>query len=216
MTDRLNKIFAVLKKCSVFADIGCDHGYIAKAMLDSGKCDKVIISDISEKCLSKARDLLGDYAAQNRVDSVVSDGFEKISACDQALIAGMGGEEITAIIESAKLQNKLPEKLVLQPMKNCDKVRLCAVNAGYKIESDKIFKSGGKFYNLIVLSFGKDALTEEEIAFGRDNVRDLPEDFKEMIAIEINKLNIAKQNPALSQNAREQIDEKLKKFIKYA
>lgn len=216
MTDRLNKIFTVLKKCSVFADIGCDHGYIAKAMLDSGKCDKVIISDISEKCLSKARDLLGDYAAQNRVDSVVSDGFEKISACDQALIAGMGGEEIMAIIESAKLQNKLPEKLVLQPMKNCDKVRLCAVNAGYKIESDKIFKSGGKFYNLIVLSFGKDALTEEEIAFGRDNVRDLPEDFKEMIAIEINKLNIAKQNPALSQNAREQIDEKLKKFIKYA
>lgn len=215
MTDRLNKIFAVIKECSVFADIGCDHGYIAKQMLDSGKCQKVIISDISEKCLDKARTLLADYIACGRAESAVSNGFDNVGACDQALIAGMGGEEITAIIESAKLSGKLPKTLILQPMKNCDKVRLCAVNSGYRVESDRVFKSGGKFYNLMVLSFGEDCLTEEEIAFGRDNVKELPSDFREMLRIEIEKLNLAKQNPALSQSARQQIDEKLKKFEKY-
>ena len=61
MTNRLNQIFSVLPSCEVFADIGCDHGYVAKAMLDSGKCKKVIVSDISEKCLFKATTLLQFY-----------------------------------------------------------------------------------------------------------------------------------------------------------
>lgn len=216
MTDRLNKIFAKLEVCGIFADIGCDHGYIAKAMLDSGKCEKAIISDISDKCLSKAEDLLKGYFSLDKVESVVSNGFEKIDFCNQALIAGMGGEEIVTIIESAKLQNKLPERLVLQPMKNCDKVRICAVNAGYKVVYDKVFKSGGKFYNLITLVFGTDELSEEEIAFGRDNIKDLHADFKEMMAIEVQKLEIALNNESLSENARRQIEERLKKIEKYA
>lgn len=216
MTDRLNRIFEKLEKCGVFADIGCDHGYIAKAMLDSGKCQKAIISDISAKCLSKAQDLLEVYLCSGKAESVVSDGFEKIGLCDQALIAGMGGEEIVTIIERAKVQNKLPEKLVLQPMKNCDKVRLCAVNSGYKVISDKVFKSSGKFYNLITLAFGEDFLTEEEIIFGRDNIKDLHADFREMIAIEVQKLKIARDNGGLSDSARSQINEKLKKIEKYA
>ena len=210
------EIFEKLEKCGVFADVGCDHGYIAKAMLDSGKCEKAIISDISAKCLSKAQELLEVYLCSGKAESVVSDGFDKIGFCDQALIAGMGGEEIVAIIESAKLQNKLPEKLLLQPMKNCDKVRLCAVNSGYKVISDKVFKSGGKFYNLIMLAFGQDALTEEEIAFGRDNIKELHADFREMIAIEVQKLKIARDNDGLSESARCQIDEKLKRIEKYA
>ena len=44
MTDRLKKIFNLLSDCEVFADIGCDHGYVAKEMLVSGKCKRVIVS----------------------------------------------------------------------------------------------------------------------------------------------------------------------------
>jgi tRNA (adenine22-N1)-methyltransferase len=53
MTDRLEKIYAKIPFCKVFADIGCDHGYISKAMLDGKKCERVIISDVSENCLEK-------------------------------------------------------------------------------------------------------------------------------------------------------------------
>ncbi|MBQ7348695.1 MAG: SAM-dependent methyltransferase, partial [Clostridia bacterium] len=145
MTDRLNKIFDKLIPCEVFADIGCDHGYIAKAMLDSGKCEKAIISDVSAKCLSKAENLLENYLKNGRAESVVSDGFNNLRKCNQALIAGMGGEEIAGIISAAKEQNKLPDRLIIQPMKNCDKARYCAVRAGYRIIYDRVFKSGKKY-----------------------------------------------------------------------
>ena len=121
MTDRLRKIFDYIAPCAVFADIGCDHGYIAHQMIKSGKCSKVIIADVSAKCLSKAERLLTDYIDCGRAESVVSDGFDNLPDCDVALIAGMGGREIMSIINKAVT---LPERLVLQPMKNAPQLRV--------------------------------------------------------------------------------------------
>lgn len=184
MTERLNIIFNNLPDSEVFADIGCDHGYVAKAMLDCNKAKKVIIADVSAKCLKKAELLLSDYIKSGRAESKVSDGFDKIDFCSVALIAGMGGEEIISILSKA---SSLPEKLVLQPMKNCDKVRCFVVENGYKIEKDFVFKAGGKFYDLISLVKGKDHLTEEQIEFGKDNLKKDNPHFKEMIKLRLNK-----------------------------
>ncbi len=214
MTDRLNTIFELLPSAKVFADVGCDHGYIAKAMLKSGKAESVIISDISAKCLSKAEELLCEEIALGVAQSVVSNGFEKIGKCDLALIAGMGGEEICSILLNA---NILPDNLVLQPMKNCDKVRTLAVKLGYKIEKDLVFKAGGKFYDIILLVRGKDDLTKEEIEFGRTNLQELPVAFIEMLKFRLEKLKQYSEKKDLSENAR--LDmlkqmEKLKKYVK--
>lgn len=212
MTDRLRIIFNEIPQCEVFADVGCDHGYIAKAMLKSGKASKVIISDVSEKCLDKARELLSEDIALGRVESVVSDGFDKIDDCSTALIAGMGGEEIINILYKAK---NLPETLILQPMKNCDKVRCFVVENGYKIDKDFVFKAGGKFYDLIVLSIGKDNLTEEEIEFGRTNVAERNCDFIEMVNSRVNKYNDYLKTIPDGQRKREILleIERLKKYV---
>ncbi len=213
MTDRLNKIFSALPECEVFADIGCDHGYMAAAMIKSGKCKRAIISDVSAKCLKKAEDLLKEYIDCGVVKSVVSDGFDKVDGCDLALIAGMGGEEICSILSRAK---SLPNSLVLQPMKNCDKVRLRAVECGYRVVSDRVFKSAGKFYDLIVLSVGKDYLTEEEIEFGRDNVKDGGLDFKQMIAQKIEKMKEYSSLDGVKDDDRKKMLSLVEKLSKYA
>ncbi len=213
MTDRLSKIFELLPTADVFADIGCDHGYMAKAMLESGKAKRVIISDISAKCLQKAQTLLREEIASGRAESVVSNGFEKIGECDLALIAGMGGEEISDIISSAKI---LPKSLVLQPMKNPEKVRVKAVSLGYKIEIDFVFKSGGKFYDIMLLTKGEDSLTEEEIEFGRTNIMERPEAFVEMLKIKLSKLSEYIGQEGLKEQDKLQMRflmEKLKKYV---
>jgi len=212
MTDRLNVIFNAIPNCNVFADIGCDHGYIAKAMLKSGKCKKVIVSDISAKCLSKAEELLKSEIDLGLAKSVVSDGFERVEGCDVALIAGMGGEEIRSILLNAK---ELPAKLILQPMKNCDKVRLCAVKLGYKIILDEVFKSLGKFYDLIVLERGEDFITLEEAEFGRDNVLHPGQAFKEMLGLRLDKLRAYSKNPELNEETRNEMLEEISKLEKY-
>ncbi|MBQ8426370.1 MAG: SAM-dependent methyltransferase [Clostridia bacterium] len=211
MTERLNTIFNSIPACDVFADIGCDHGYVAKAMLDSGKAQKVIVSDVSAKCLKKAELLLSDYIANGRAESKVSDGFDKIDFCSVALIAGMGGEEIISILSKAR---SLPEKLILQPMKNCDKVRYFVVQNGYRIERDFVFKAGGKFYDLMSLTKGKDKLTEEQAEFGKDNLLGHNTDFIEMISYRINKYSeYLKDIP--DGEKKEELNAQIEKLKKY-
>ncbi len=212
MTDRLNRIFSALPECDTFADIGCDHGYMAKAMLKSQKAKRVIVSDISAKCLKKAEDLLSEEIALGTAKSVVSNGFERVGECDLALIAGMGGEEIIKILAEAK---SLPSALVLQPMKNVDKARVCAVELGYKIEKDYIFKSGGKFYDLLVLVKGKDSLTPEEIEFGRTNIKELSLDFKEFLQVKAHKLKKLLEDENLSERVRVEVFTRLENLNKY-
>ena len=212
MTERLNEIFSAIPKCEVFADIGCDHGLMTEAMLKSGKCSKAIVSDVSQKCLEKAQALLSEYIDKGMVISVVSDGFDNLPESDCALIAGMGGEEICSIIKRAK---NLPKTLVLQPMKNTDKVRVTAVEIGYKIVKDYLFYSGKIFYDLLILTLGNDTLTKEEIEFGRTNLEKRPSAFVEKLKIRIAKIDEYLKNPALSEQTKNEMAEEKIKLEKY-
>ncbi len=212
MTERLKEIFNNIPACETFADIGCDHGYIALNMLTAKKCSNVIIADISDKCLAKAESLLSSFIKKGMAKSVVSNGFEKVYGSDVALIAGMGGEEICAILSSAK---ELPKTLVLQPMKNCDKVRRLALELGYAFQKDFVFKSAGKFYDLMVLVNGKGDLTQEEIEFGKDNLSGKNKAFIEKIQIAVQKLQLYSSNPNLSDQSRLEIEQELEKLKKY-
>lgn len=172
MTKRLEIIYSQLTPCKKFADVGCDHGYIAEAMLEGDKAERVIISDISAPSLKKAEKLLRKY--RDKVKAVLCDGLKKIDVdCDQVLIAGMGGEEIISILSSAPF---LPNRLVLQPMKNVDKVRKTLLSIGYSIEKDFVFFDE-KFYFLLVCERGEDYYTDDELFFGRDNLKNKSVDF---------------------------------------
>ena len=132
--NRITELYSRLRPCRLFADIGCDHGFVAELAVKNGIAEKVYISDISAKCLAKAEKLLAVHIRTGTVESYVSDGFAAFEETpDQALIAGMGGEEIVRILSEAK---ELPERLVLQPMKNASAVRRFLTQNGYKLLED--------------------------------------------------------------------------------
>ena len=215
MTERLSRIFNEIPKSRTFSDIACDHGYIAYAMLKGDKCEKAYVSDVSAKSLLKAEKLLSCYIAANRAQSFVSDGFDNVPQADTALIAGIGGALIIDILERAEKTGKLPDNLVLQPMKHCDRVRYAAVQLGYKIVKDFTVSADGQFYDIIVLKKGKDFLTPEEAEFGRTNLRDRPSDFKVKMRVQIGKLLSYAARDNISESTRKDMLEKVKDLGKY-
>lgn len=214
--NRIERLVSAIPCCDVFADVGCDHGYVAEELLKSGKCKTAYLSDISEKCLEKAKRLLSDYISSGKAIAVVSDGFEKIPRCDCALIAGMGGEEIIKILSAAEKKGVLPDTLVLQPMKNFDRVRDCCVNGGYKITKDYVFYVKDKYYFLIVAARGEDSLSAEEREFGRTNLSELPPDFIRYVREEKEKLSAILNAGNLNDAERNIITEKIKRLNAYA
>lgn len=188
MTPRLKKIFEAIPQTKSFADIGCDHGYIAEMVINSGKCEDVTISDISRQSLEKAEKLLAPFIISGNVKSVCCDGLKKIPHdTETVLIAGMGGEEIIKILSDSEF---LPPRLILQPMKNTDKLRKFLFDIGYGIEVDYIF-CDKKYYNLLVAISGKKCrpYSEKEFLFGRDNLENKSKDFSDYVRHRINILS---------------------------
>lgn len=183
MTKRLAVLCGELEKCDLFADVGCDHGYCSEYMLENGLCRKAQFSDISAKSLKKAETLLAPYIEREEAVAIVCSGLEKIDrATELVLIAGMGGEEIVKILKDGFF----PDKLLLQPMKNADKVRLFLLSNGYSIVKDYTFYADGKFYDIVKAQRGvSERYTEDMLRFGRDNLERPRRDFLRKIEKDI-------------------------------
>ena len=169
MTDRLACICAHIPQAKIFADVGCDHGYCTKYVLDNGLCERAYACDVSAACLEKARTLLKDEIAAGRCVPVCADGLEGLAEQpDCVLCAGMGGEEIVRIFS----KRPLPARFVFQPMKNSEKVRRFLLARGARVTLDTTFSDAGKFYDLIAgEGTGGDAYSEFEYRSGRDNLK---------------------------------------------
>lgn len=214
MTERLKKLCALLDKCDRFVDVGCDHGYCTKYMLDSGLCNRAVIADVSAKSLSKAEKLLAEYVSAGRCASVCCDGLESIDRGDDlVLIAGMGGEEILKIIKSAYI----PRSFVFQPMKNAPELREYLLESGCAIDYDGLFTEtrAGLVKNYFAIkgrAGGKTArpYTAAELAYGRDSLG-TPE-LEALLNYELTK-NLAYAQGGLSPQSRAEVESRIQ-FIK--
>lgn len=194
MTDRLTLLLSELPACESFADVGCDHGIIAEQVLLRGGLKRLVVSDISGESLKKAQKRLKKYTAGASAEKlsggaeilpIVCDGLTLVPPCECVLIAGMGGEEIIKILTSAPF---LPKFLVLQPMKNVQKLRKHVLSLGYGIKKDYVFKDK-KFYDLLVCEKGAEcrSYSDTELEFGRDNLKNYSPAFIEYVKIELQK-----------------------------
>ncbi|MDE7405988.1 MAG: class I SAM-dependent methyltransferase [Clostridiales bacterium] len=139
MSKRLDLIKSLIIPARVIADVGCDHGLIAEYC--TAKAERVIASDISEKCLQKARVRL---AGATNVTFICCDGLGY--ECDEAIISGMGGILIAQILRTAAV---LPKTLILSPHRDGGLVRTTLLDLGYGIDCDIPIYDRNKFYSVI-------------------------------------------------------------------
>ena len=182
---RLKKIYDMTSH-DIIADIGTDHGKLVGQLFLDGKIKKAYLTDISSKSLEKARQLMQKLNFLDKSVFVVCDGLDGL--CDiqdnvQTIIAGMGGEEIIKILSKVKNKQKI-NSFILQPQKNVVNLREYLINNGYKIKKDIVVKDGKQFYFVIEAVFGEDTLTQPELFFGKTNIEQYPNDFKEYLASE--------------------------------
>ena len=131
----------------IVADIGTDHAYIPIELIKSGKCTRVIASDIKEGPAETAI----RHLKNNNIDAEVRIGpgltILKSGEVDQIIIAGMGGKMIENILSQSPEIAKTT-KLILQPMNAQYELRKYLLDNGYIIEAEDIAVEGFKVYNL--------------------------------------------------------------------
>ena len=78
------------------ADIGTDHGYVPMLLMRDGRSPRVIMSDISEGSLTKAKETFELSRLADKVDAMdfrIGDGLETVGKgeVDEIIIGGLGG-----------------------------------------------------------------------------------------------------------------------------
>ena len=205
--ERINKLCTYLFKCKTFADVACDHGYIAEYMLKNGLCESAVVSDISEKCLKKAEKLLSEYISAGKCRAVCCDGLKEIDRnTDCVMIAGIGGEEIIKILS----EGFIPKSFVFQPMKNADALREYLLKNDCFIETDDIFTDGKKYYFVIKGREGHaKQYTEEELCYGKDSLKNPV--FYDYLKEELNKKKSYLKNE-MAEESRQTLTKQIKRM----
>lgn len=130
------------------ADIGCDHGYTAIALLEAGKAEKLFACDIGKEPLEMAKKNVRFRGLEDKISCRLGNGLEALEKgeCKHLLLSGMGGMLMIQILE-----NRIEEfeTILLSPQSDYEKVRRFLYPYMELVE-DCYVKEKNKFYRILL------------------------------------------------------------------
>ncbi len=174
LSKRIYKLAELVHSGDCVADIGTDHGYVPMLLMKQGKSPRVIMSDISEGSLAKARETFELSQLADRVDPAdfrVGDGLETVEKgeVDEIIIGGLGGHTIVQILDADTDKSRSFKRLVLQPRKHSGTLRYYLYTHGWDIESETLVAEG-KFACEILTAIPSDR-TERTAPYDEEDIR---------------------------------------------
>lgn len=153
---RLRAIADLVPAGSKLADIGTDHGYIPAMLLLEERVVSAIASDIGAEPLAHARRTAQQYGVLERMELRLCDGLCDFAPeeADCVVIAGMGGDNIAAILGAAPW-TKNGCTLLLQPMSKAEVLRRWLSENGYCVTAEQLVADKGVLYPILTVRGGQ-------------------------------------------------------------
>lgn len=154
ISDRLLACCGFVAPGERVADIGCDHGYLAIHLLQTGKARSVIAADINEGPLLSAVRNAEKYGVRDRIEFYLSDGAKKIPRdFDTMVCAGMGADTMISILEAAPWLRDAKYRLVLQCQSKTPMLRRYLSETGFRIYEETVLRDGRFLYTVMEVSW---------------------------------------------------------------
>ena len=147
LTPRLRLLADWVPPGARLADIGTDHAYLPVWLRLHGRAASAIACDLREGPLARARETGRAWGADG-IDYRLGDGLAVVSPeeADTIVIAGMGGENIAAILARAPWAADGRHTLLLQPQSRAEVLRAFLAENGYAIRREALVKDRGTIY----------------------------------------------------------------------
>ena len=143
LSTRLLACAGFVKKGDRVADIGCDHGYLSIHLLTTGIARSCIASDVAKGPLQSARDNARKFGVQENITFHLSDGVQSIPRdFDTLVCAGMGGDTMIHILQSAPWLKSEQYRLILQCQSKRPELRKWLYENGFAIRRETLAKDG--------------------------------------------------------------------------
>ncbi len=195
LTPRLQAVADLAGKSQTLADIGTDHAYIPIYLMQKGLISKAIAADINTGPLERADKNIRNAGLSDRITLCQSDGLDNIkdNKAETVVIAGMGGEIISIMLEKTKPAGI--KKMVLQPMTDIPLVRRKIHENGMIIVAERLAAEKDKIYTVILCEYGTGQYFSDEDYLVSPFIKDdplFPEYIRKQIGICKNNLEKTK------------------------
>ena len=147
LSKRIYKIAEKVRPGESAADIGTDHGYVPMLLMRNNVSPYVIMSDISDGSLAKAKETFAIAGLDVPGDCFrTGDGLSTIKPgeVDDIIIGGLGGLTIAGILADDTEKSRSFKKIIMQPRKHSGNLRYYLYTNGWDI-TDEDLAPEGKF-----------------------------------------------------------------------
>jgi tRNA (adenine22-N1)-methyltransferase len=161
LSPRLQRLAGWVPEGARLADVGTDHAYLPVWLVLQNRVASAIASDLRRGPLERARETGRFWHVEDRMDFRLCDGLSGIkeSECDTVTIAGMGGENIAAILAAAPWTKAGAHTLLLQPQSRAEVLRGFLAENGYIIRREALVLDRGILYPIMEAGAGEMSLS---------------------------------------------------------
>lgn len=156
LTPRLRQLADWVPPGARIADVGTDHAYLPVWLRLHGRVVSAIACDLREGPLARARET-GRTWGVDGVDYRLGNGLTVVSPeeADTVVIAGMGGENIAAILARAPWVAGGKHTLLLQPQSRAETLRAFLAENGCVIRREALVEDRGVLYPVMEAGAGE-------------------------------------------------------------
>ena len=164
ISKRLLTIAEMVDENDKVIDIGCDHALLDIYLKNHGiKCTA---SDINENALNIAKQNIEKHNLKDKIETVLSDGLEKIDVKNNhiLIISGMGANTIDHILSNNKVD--LINKIIIQSNNDLYYLRKMMIKKGFYLFDEKVIYEKNKYYVIIYFKRGYYKYSDIELYLG--------------------------------------------------
>ena len=159
LTPRLKIIADSIQGFETLADIGSDHAYLPIYLIKNRRVKSVIATDVNSGPAEISRKRIKNHGLESKISVREGSGLRVINSgeAEVIVIAGMGGILIGDILDKGIDAAKSAKLLILQPMRDSEKVREWLLEHGFDIIDEELVKDQDKIYEVIWSQPGEEA-----------------------------------------------------------
>ncbi|MCF6137948.1 tRNA (adenine(22)-N(1))-methyltransferase [Pseudalkalibacillus berkeleyi] len=152
LSERLKKVTTYIPIESVIADIGSDHAYLPCYAVQNGLIKSAIAGEVNQGPFDSALSQVKALRLENQIEVRLGDGLEVVSPneVNVVVIAGMGGQLISNILNRGKARLEEVHRLILQPNMGAKFIREWLEANGWALITESILEEDEKIYEILV------------------------------------------------------------------
>ena len=163
---RLSLAYDLYDPCDLAADIGTDHAHLPAALLQRGRCQHMILTDLSESVLKNARETVIRCRLSDRTDLRAGNGLQPLEeACGMISVTGMGGRTVHDILLEG-MEKLKGASLVLSAHTDLPLIREAVCRIGYHLDREEPCFCAGRYYLVLRARPGACSLSPRELRLG--------------------------------------------------